>query len=86
VSEASGTKVGDAKFCTRDCPDTLETPRGGGGFETCPFCGEGAGIVQVHGHGQCARCGTNILPCCEGAPSVVPVDDRKIFPRGEAVE
>ena len=22
--------------------------------------------MQVHGHGQCATCGTNIQPCCAG--------------------
>jgi hypothetical protein len=23
--------------------------------------------VQVHGHGQCGKCGTNYEPCCAGA-------------------
>ena len=32
----------------------------------CPFCGETGEFIFVHGHGQCRRCGLNILPCCEG--------------------
>lgn len=23
--------------------------------------------MHVHGHGQCARCGSNVEPCCAGA-------------------
>jgi hypothetical protein len=34
----------------------------------CPFCGAPAPIIWVHGHGQCAFCGTNREPCCDGAP------------------
>lgn len=33
----------------------------------CAFCGAALEIVHVHGHGQCARCGTNVDPCCSGA-------------------
>ncbi|MBX3464192.1 MAG: hypothetical protein KF830_13545 [Planctomycetes bacterium] len=33
----------------------------------CPYCGYRGPVVQVHGHGQCARCHTNIGPCCGGA-------------------
>lgn len=33
----------------------------------CDYCGFQGGLNQVHGHGQCARCGTNIEPCCSGA-------------------
>lgn len=32
----------------------------------CPFCGQFAGYVFVHGHYQCANCGQNVIPCCEG--------------------
>lgn len=32
----------------------------------CPWCGSRRGVVHVHGHGQCASCGTNIEPCCAG--------------------
>jgi hypothetical protein len=33
----------------------------------CPYCGFRGAAVHVHGHGQCARCRTNIEPCCAGA-------------------
>ena len=36
-------------------------------LRTCPFCGSVAAVVHVHGHGQCARCGGNVEPCCTGA-------------------
>lgn len=32
----------------------------------CLYCGNIAELVWVHGHGQCARCGTNIDECCRG--------------------
>ncbi len=32
----------------------------------CPFCGQFAGYVFVHGHYQCNNCGQNVMPCCEG--------------------
>ncbi|MFM1831960.1 MAG: hypothetical protein RLZZ461_276 [Planctomycetota bacterium] len=31
----------------------------------CPWCGADAPVVHVHGHGQCAACGTNREPCCQ---------------------
>jgi hypothetical protein len=34
----------------------------------CPCCGRETVLVEVHGHGQCAQCGINIEPCCQGAP------------------
>lgn len=34
--------------------------------ERCLYCGQQAGIVWVHGHGQCAACGTNVDECCRG--------------------
>jgi len=39
----------------------------GAAAERCPYCGHRGPVVQVHGHGQCARCHTNIGPCCGGA-------------------
>lgn len=33
----------------------------------CHYCGFEGAVNPVHGHGQCARCGTNIEPCCSGA-------------------
>ena len=32
----------------------------------CNWCGQMTNIIWVHGHGQCARCGTNIDECCRG--------------------
>ncbi len=32
----------------------------------CGFCGHPLRVVEVHGHGQCAVCGTNLQPCCDG--------------------
>lgn len=34
----------------------------------CVYCGSPLQVVWVHGHGQCARCGVNVDPCCGGAP------------------
>ncbi|WP_051329065.1 GNAT family N-acetyltransferase [Geminicoccus roseus] len=36
--------------------------------DRCLFCGTPAPVIWVHGHGQCAFCGTNRDPCCDGAP------------------
>ncbi len=44
--------------------------------EPCPRCGATTGLVWVHGHGQCAACGSNIHDCCQGAPcDLVPGPD-----------
>jgi hypothetical protein len=34
----------------------------------CPICGQPLRLVEVHGHHQCALCGANVEPCCQGAP------------------
>ncbi len=34
--------------------------------ERCAYCGSRAGLVWVHGHGQCSNCGINIEECCRG--------------------
>jgi hypothetical protein len=33
----------------------------------CPACARWLRMVHVHGHGQCAFCGSNVEPCCAGA-------------------
>ena len=33
----------------------------------CPSCGQPEQLVWVHGHGQCAHCRMNVMPCCDGA-------------------
>lgn len=33
----------------------------------CPACGQPEQLVWVHGHGQCAHCHMNVMPCCDGA-------------------
>ncbi len=48
------------------CTDNASSRGRGGGLDKCPFCHSGAGVIFVHGHGQCLKCGVNILPCCEG--------------------
>lgn len=35
--------------------------------DRCPRCGTLAPLIYVHGHAQCAACGSNILDCCQGA-------------------
>ena len=32
----------------------------------CPACGAPEQLVWVHGHGQCANCHMNVMPCCDG--------------------
>ena len=32
----------------------------------CPYCGQIAELVWIHGHGQCSACGTNVDECCRG--------------------
>ncbi|MBK8100489.1 MAG: hypothetical protein IPK26_25610 [Planctomycetes bacterium] len=57
--------------------------------ERCPWCGARLSIVHVHGHGQCAACGTNVEPCCGGAggeagesPTLHPLDaNPRLFER-----
>lgn len=39
--------------------------------ERCAWCGRPAAHVHVHGHAQCAVCGTTVEPCCAGAPVCV---------------
>ena len=50
----------------------------------CPFCGAPLHLVHVHGHGQCARCGTNVEACCTGASAASEVDEPG--PRGGTVD
>jgi hypothetical protein len=32
----------------------------------CAWCGVTAPLIRVHGHEQCAACGVNVNPCCQG--------------------
>ncbi len=48
---------------------------GGGAPRPCPACGRPLQLVFVHGHGQCAACGTNVVPCCTGAGDEVDSSD-----------
>jgi len=36
--------------------------------DRCPMCATVLQVIWVHGHGQCAKCGINVDPCCAGAP------------------
>ncbi|NDA18925.1 MAG: hypothetical protein EBY34_06170 [Alphaproteobacteria bacterium] len=38
----------------------------------CPSCGRPENIVWVHGHGQCAHCRMNVMPCCDGETCDAP--------------
>jgi hypothetical protein len=35
-------------------------------LQQCPYCAQAAGVIWVHGHGQCAACKVNIDECCRG--------------------
>lgn len=35
-------------------------------MQVCQYCGHEGDLVWVHGHGQCAQCGINVAPCCDG--------------------
>jgi hypothetical protein len=35
-------------------------------LKRCLYCGQPEQLVWVHGHGQCAHCGTNVDECCRG--------------------
>jgi hypothetical protein len=37
-------------------------------------------MVHVHGHGQCARCGTSVEACCTGAGDEVEEEDGVLQP------
>ena len=52
----------------------MSDARAPSGGERCPFCGARLQVVAVHGHGQCARCGTNTEPCCAGADAQSEAD------------
>lgn len=47
--------------------DEAPPPESGQQQSRCPFCGKPEQLVWVHGHGQCAHCGVNAMPCCDGA-------------------
>ena len=38
--------------------------------DRCPMCATVLQVIWIHGHGQCAKCGINVEPCCSGAPLV----------------
>ena len=47
-----------------------QSPQPGGAphvMPRCPACGQPEQLVWVHGHGQCAHCHMNVMPCCDGA-------------------
>lgn len=47
--------------------------------ERCPTCGVlPLALVWVHGHGQCARCGQNVEPCCQPQEWPEGGDDERV--------
>lgn len=45
--------------------------------DRCLYCGQEAGLVWVHGHGQCIACGTNVDECCRGEHCFVDDQNEK---------
>ena len=43
-----------------------EEAKNGSVAPRCLACGRPESIIWVHGHGQCAYCNTNVMPCCDG--------------------
>ncbi|PKD43359.1 hypothetical protein CWD77_12180 [Rhodohalobacter barkolensis] len=43
----------------------------------CLYCGQPEQLVWVHGHGQCAHCGTNVEECCRGESCFPQIDNSK---------
>ena len=54
-------------------PSHAEQPR-------CLFCGQKEQLIWVHGHGQCAHCGVNAMPCCDGAACITEGTDSEKHP------
>jgi hypothetical protein len=46
----------------------------------CAYCGATLAVVHVHGHGQCARCGANVDPCCAGSGDEADIDGAVVQP------
>jgi uncharacterized Zn finger protein (UPF0148 family) len=55
----------------------------GPSIERCPYCGMPLRTIWVHGHGQCAACGTNVDECCRGEQDQLPFRDRTGKPSDE---
>ena len=47
--------------------DQAEYAKADQNMARCLFCGMPEQLIWVHGHGQCAHCGVNAMPCCDGA-------------------
>jgi hypothetical protein len=55
---------------TKDKVETHQEPSSSGAphvMPRCPACSQPEQLVWVHGHGQCAHCHMNVMPCCDGA-------------------
>ena len=50
----------------RQAASKYEAAKCGEPMPRCPNCGRPENIIWVHGHGQCAYCCTNVMPCCDG--------------------
>lgn len=48
-------------------PEAADNPARAQDMARCLFCGKPEQLIWVHGHGQCAHCGVNAMPCCDGA-------------------
>ncbi len=45
-------------------------------IQQCRMCGN-TGIIDVHGHLQCSKCGALVESCCEGSGDICPPDKDK---------
>ena len=55
----------DETYETRQAAAEYETAKYGEPIKRCLNCGRPEEIIWVHGHGQCAYCHMNVMPCCD---------------------
>ena len=64
MSEAKMSEMAERRGKAHQSPQPGDTPHV---MPRCPACGQLEQLVWVHGHGQCAHCHMNVMPCCDGA-------------------
>ena len=66
--EAAGNK--QSAEVTKRLANAYQNLRDNAHMNRCPRCGAPESIIEVHGHGQCAVCKSNIADCCQGETCV----------------